>query len=203
MATPTATQPQPQQQPARRQAPPVVRRRTALIVPGMIGPKAHPDALGFRPGEHHVVVNDRQQEATAFTHDGRRVWKVPALARGQNGDGEWRRRASDTPPGLYLTGKVYRDWQENPRPVQSGERLAYGWVSLDLIDLEGQETNNARAGIMVHGGGSALGWPGAWAPLQELLPTLGCVRMHNQDLQQRVLPLLDTGRLFWSVYQEA
>ena len=56
---------------------------------------------------------------------------------------------------------------------------------------------------MAHGGGSALGAAGAWAPYQPLLPTLGCIRMHNHDLQHRVLPLFRSGRVFWSVYQEA
>jgi hypothetical protein len=56
---------------------------------------------------------------------------------------------------------------------------------------------------MIHGGGTACGWPGAWAPLQPLYPTLGCIRMHNRDLRDRVIPLLQAGRIWVSVYQEA
>jgi hypothetical protein len=56
---------------------------------------------------------------------------------------------------------------------------------------------------MIHGGGIACGWPGAWAPLQPLYPTLGCIRMHNRDLRDRVIPLLQAGRIWVSVYQEA
>jgi hypothetical protein len=81
--------------------------------------------------------------------------------------------------------------------------MSFGWVSIDLIELEEQERRYGRAGMMVHGGGSWLGWPGAWAPLQPLGATYGCIRMHNRDLQEQVLPLLKGGRLFWSVYQEA
>jgi hypothetical protein len=56
---------------------------------------------------------------------------------------------------------------------------------------------------MIHGGGKACGWPGAWAPRQPLHATLGCIRMHNQDIRDRVLPLLATGRVWVSVLQEA
>jgi hypothetical protein len=56
---------------------------------------------------------------------------------------------------------------------------------------------------MIHGGGTACGWPGAWAPRQALHPTLGCIRLHNVDLRDRILPLIGMGRIWVSVYQEA
>jgi hypothetical protein len=40
---------------------------------------------------------------------------------------------------------------------------------------------------------SALGWPGAWAPNQKLMPTYGCCRAHNIDLRDKVLPLTKQG----------
>jgi hypothetical protein len=55
---------------------------------------------------------------------------------------------------------------------------------------------------MMHGGGSACGWPGAWAPKQKLFSTHGCVRMYNQDLKDKVLPLTKTGTVYVSVFQE-
>lgn len=174
----------------------------ALAVPGLVGPKAHPLAHGFRAGDTHILVNDREQEATAFSFTGARIWKLPALARGQGSDREWALRHTDTPPGLYLSGAVYRDWESNQRPPRTPTAMSFGWLSVDLIELEEQERRYGRAGMMVHGGGSFLGWPGAWAPLQPLGATYGCVRMHNQHLQQQVLPLFRTGRVFWSVYQE-
>ena len=79
--------------------------------------------------------------------------------------------------------------------------MAYGWVSFDLEELENQEAGYGRAGIMMHGGGSGDGWPGAWAPKQPLLTTYGCVRYHNQDLKDKILPLTKTGKVFVSVYQ--
>ncbi len=55
---------------------------------------------------------------------------------------------------------------------------------------------------MLHGGGSACGWPGAWAPQQPLHPTLGCIRIHNADLRDRVLPLYRQGTVYVGVFQE-
>ena len=81
--------------------------------------------------------------------------------------------------------------------------LAYGWAFYDLIELENQEAGNGRAGIGIHGGASALGWPGAWAPNQALVPTWGCVRCRNSDLIHKILPLYKQGTVFCSVWQES
>ena len=82
----------------------------------------------------------------------------------------------------------------------------FGWYSVDLEGLENQEGPHSkpyRDGIMIHGGGSFLGWPGAWAPLQRLTATLGCIRMHNQHIRELILPLMAKGMVYLSVYQEA
>lgn len=177
--------------------------REPLRIPGLIGPKLHPDRCGFKPGDSHLIVNDEAETVTGWTFHGQHLWTLPALARGQGGDREWNRANTDTPPGLYRSGTIYRDWERDRNPPCSRDALSYGWVSIDLIELEGQEQRVGRAGIMAHGGGSGLGWPRAWAADQPLLPTLGCVRMRNGDLQRLVLPLHDRGAVFWSVYQEA
>jgi len=194
--------------------PGLVRRRAAEVelfcgrpaVPswpaGLIGPKKRPD---LRPGDHHLLADDRLEAMTAWTHDGKKLWTIPCLCRGQGGEAEWNTTGSDTPPGLYLVGKVYRDYEQDPSATFSADRRAYGWYSFDLQGQEGQEgpgSSTGRDGIMIHGGGSACGWPGAWAPLQELHPTLGCIRLHNADLRDRILPLLDLGRIWVSVLQE-
>jgi hypothetical protein len=131
---------------------------------------------------------------------------VAALARGQSTETDWRSRSSDTPPGLYQIGAIYRDYEDDPSTTFSTDRRAYGWFSFDLLGLEGQEgpgSRDGRDGIMLHGGGSACGWPGAWLPLQPLHPTLGCIRMHNRDLRDLVLPLTGLGTVYVSVWQEA
>jgi hypothetical protein len=169
---------------------------------GLIGPKRRPD---LKPGDHHLVVDDKAETVVAFDHKGQRLWGVAALARGQSGETDWRSRGSDTPPGLYKIGTIYRDYEADPSKTFTVARRAYGWYSFDLIGLEGQEgpgSQDGRDGIMLHGGGSACGWPGAWLPLQPLYPTLGCIRMHNRDLRDLLLPLAELGTVYVSVWQE-
>jgi GH24 family phage-related lysozyme (muramidase) len=169
---------------------------------GMVGPSRRPD---LKPGDHHLIADDRAGSLTAYTHNGARLWSIPCLCRGQGGEAEWNTTGSDTPPGLYKVGQVYRDYERDPSETFSADRRAYGWYSFDLIGLEGQEgpgSRNGRDGIMIHGGGSACGWPGAWAPRQALYPTLGCIRLHNQDLRERLLPLVGMGTIWVSVLQE-
>jgi hypothetical protein len=71
-----------------------------------------------------------------------------------------------------------------------------------MVELENQEAKYGRAGIALHGGGSANGWPGAWAPKQPLVSTHGCCRAHNIDLRDKILPLTKQGKVFISVFQE-
>jgi GH24 family phage-related lysozyme (muramidase) len=169
---------------------------------GMVGPQKRPD---LKAGDHHLIADDRAESLTAYTHYGRKLWSVPCLCRGQGAEAEWNTTGSDTPPGLYKVGAVYRDYEKDPTETFSPDRRAYGWYSFDLEGLEGQEgpgSKNGRDGIMIHGGGSGCGWPGAWAPRQALHPTLGCIRCHNQDLRERILPLLALGTIWVSVLQE-
>ena len=178
----------------------------APIVPlpmALIGPKKRPQDFGFKAGDSHLIVNDASERMKAFSFEGKLLWEVDCLARGQGSDFEWKLRNTDTPPGLYKVGTIYRDYEINgDKPRYDRTLMAYGWYSLDLIELENQEAKYGRAGIMIHGGGSGNGWPGAWAPKQSLLPTHGCVRLHNIDLRDKIIPLLKTGAIFVSVYQE-
>lgn len=167
---------------------------------GMVGPKI---AAPVKPGDSYLLVNDRDQDMEAFDHTGAFLWRVPCLARGQGADNVWNKNSSDTPPGLYKLGQLYPDYEQNPNPPQSDTAMSYGWFSFDMVELEQQEVKNGRAGIMLHGGGSGCGWPGAWAPKQPLYPTLGCVRAHNIDLRDKVLPLYKKGTVYVGVFQEA
>jgi len=169
----------------------------------MIGPKKKPQDFGFKANDTHILVNDITEKATAYSFGGTKLWEVNCLARGQGSDTEWRYTNTDTPPGLYKVGQIYNDYAINgANPPYDRTLMAYGWVSFDMIELENQEAKNGRAGIMMHGGGSANRWPSAWAPRQRLYPTLGCVRMYNEDLLDKVLPLEKKGTVFISVYQE-
>jgi hypothetical protein len=169
----------------------------------MIGPKKRPQDFGFKQGDSHLIVNDAVETMKAYAHGGKLLWEIPCLARGQYSDFEWRIRNSDTPPGLYKLGTIYRDYERvGTNPAYHRTLMSYGWYSFYMIELENQEAGNGRAGIMIHGGGSALGWPGAWAPNQALVPTHGCVRCRNVDLRDKILPLTKTGTVFVSVHQE-
>ncbi len=167
----------------------------------MFSPKKKPQDFGFKKGDSHVVVNGKSNTAKAYDFDGKLLWEIPCLPEGQFAN--WRVNQGDTPPGLYKVGTIYNDYAKNPKPAFDRTLMAFGWISFDLVELENQEAGNGRAGIMMHGGGSGNGWPGAWEPKQRLLPTHGCVRFHNQDLRDRILPLTKTGRVFVSVYQES
>lgn len=167
----------------------------------LIGPKKTPHDFGFKSGDSHLIVNDDTETVKAYDSDGKLLWERPCLARGQYSDYEFKLNRSDTPPGLYRIGEIYRDWETGNSYTRT--KMSYGWYSFDMIELERQEAKFGRAGIMLHGGGSACGWPGAWEPYQRLFPTFGCVRMYNQDLKDLVLPLTNKGTVYISVYQEA
>lgn len=175
-----------------------------LIIPGATGPKKTPHNFGFKKGDSHIIVNDITEVAQAFSFEGAKLWSAPALARGQGSDREWRRKNTDTPPGIYSIGQIYKDYERvGGNPAFDRTLMSYGWYSFDLIDLESQESRYGRAGIMIHGGGSACGWPGAWIARQYLFRTNGCIRMHNIDLRDKLLPLTKAGKVFVSVYQES
>ena len=181
-------------------APPV---KPSTSAPKMIGPTKKPQDFGFKPGDHHLIVNDVTETIKAYNHEGKLLWELPALARGQGSDFEYKLTNTDTPPGLYRIGTVYRDYERvGKSPSFDRTLMAYGWYSFDLEELENQERRYGRAGIMIHGGGSACGWPGAWQPIQPLYATHGCVRMHNQHLREKLYPLTVTGKVYVSVYQE-
>jgi hypothetical protein len=176
-----------------------------VTMPALVGPKKTPHDFGFGPKDSHLVVNDQAETLTAYDFKGAKLFTIRCLARGQGKDNEWQSPNTDTPPGLYQVGTVWRDYDRlgDCPAVVPHELLPYGWYTLDLIELETQERRYGRAGIAIHGGGSALGHRGCWQPYQGLLPTHGCVRVHNADVRDKIMPLVDKGKVFVSVYQEA
>jgi hypothetical protein len=164
-------------------------------------PKRNPREFGFKQNDSHVVFNAVTKTGKAYSFDGKLLWEKPALLDGQHAN--WKVYQGDTPPGLYKIGDIYNDYGlYGNSPVYDRTLMAYGWASFDLVDLEGNEDNNGRSGVMIHGGGTGLGFPNFWNPYQKLLPTWGCIRMHNKDLVDHVLPLTKKGVVFCSVYQD-
>jgi hypothetical protein len=162
-----------------------------------------PQDFGFKLHDTHLIVNDVTETAKAYDFNGKLLWEIPALARGQGSDYVFSDNSSDTVPGLYRLGAVYDDYAKHGlNPSFDRTLMAYGWLSFDMVELEGQEAKYGRAGLMIHGGGSLNGWPMAWAPKQRLVPTLGCVRLYNIDLRDKLLQLYKKGTVFVTVYQE-
>lgn len=174
----------------------------------LVGPSKSPHDFNFQRNDSHLIVNDVSETVKAFNYSGKLLWTKPALARGVAGK-DYRNRNADTPPGLYRLGQHYNDYAGVGAVAKwSRTRMAFGWHTFDMITLDLGEDAVGRAGICLHGGGSACGWPGAWAPLQQDLTygglpyTHGCVRMYNKDLHEFVLPLYEQGKVFVSVYQD-
>lgn len=141
----------------------------------------------LKPGDVHVVINDFERmflgEAKCYTAGGALEWIIPAICKGVNGPrfDVW---GGDTPPGLYLAGTLYETKGNEPWNVWS----SYGKWCIDLEEQEGQEATVGRAGICWHGGD-----PDRTPPLQQmqqLTETYGCVRSHNRDLDEIVIPTL-------------
>jgi hypothetical protein len=159
----------------------------------------------------HLVVNalqDYRESAKLFNGDGKLLKKMPCMAMGTNGP-RTDVPSGDTPSGLYHANSI-----ERSRPHESAYDvwLRYGEFFIDLFDDEGQERNAGRAGIGIHGGGSRLGIDPedrgralkdrrlALAPMQQLVPTNGCIRLHNQHLDflvKRFLAAMKAGRKAW------
>lgn len=170
----------------------------------MIGPSKKPQDFGFKIGDSHLIVNDISETMKGYNYTGTLLWEIPCLARGQGSDYEFKLTNTDTPPGLYKIGQIYKDYDKfGSNPHFDRTLMSYGWYSFDLIELERQESRYGRAGIMIHGGGSACGWPGAWNAKQPLYATHGCIRLHNQDLRDKILPLTRSGTVYVSVFQES
>lgn len=160
----------------------------------LIGPKKKPK---IQPGDFHLVVNDFDESVKIFNSKGELEHKLPCLAKGVRGPSTWR-WGGDTPPGLYKLGVHYvsQEWED-----LYAVWYPYGKHCFDMVEQENQENERGRAGICLHGGGSSA--PDPLAPYQELTPTHGCVRMHNKDIEDYIVPLVTKRNTVWvSVYQD-
>lgn len=158
----------------------------------------------IKPGDVHVVISDFEDpekfvgQAKCFDHTGKLMWTIDALCKGATPD--YSIRNGDTPPGLYKIGIVTetQSWENGATWASFGR-----WF-LDLVGLENNEERFGRGGCGVHGGGSAL--PNPLISRQKLIPTHGCVRVHNEDLDKLVVPTVkkvqkDGGIVYVSIHQ--
>ena len=155
------------------------------------------------PHDLHVVVADYETRhvgsAQCFNASGVRLWQIPAIGKGVNGPST-KVRGGDTPPGLYLAGKITESQPGEPRHLWN----QYGRWFIDMIERQEQERSIGRSEIGWHGGGTGL--PDPLAPRQRLIATLGCVRSHNEDMHKVVIPALhrcraEGGQMWITVHQ--
>ena len=131
----------------------------------MVGPTKRPQDFGFKKGDSHLIVNDIVETMKAFSFEGKLLWEVPCLARGQYADNEWKIQRSDCPPGVYVIGTIYRDYEKaGNNPPYDRTLMSYGWYSFDMVELENQEVAMAGPelcfmGDLVHWAGLARGLP--------------------------------------------
>lgn len=90
---------------------------------------------------------------------------------------------------VYVADLIPRDISE--LAIRNKAQWVNGNVSIGGIELPiGGLTRHVRGGVMLHSGGSNLGEPACFEPMQPLLRTFGCTRLHNQD-QTMLMDLLE------------
>lgn len=164
----------------------------------------------IKSGDLHLVVDatkDFKEIGKLFNSNGTLLKRFPCMCIGNTKD--HRQVNGDTPPGLYRVNEVIRS---QPNEDALDVWMPFGEWFIDLFDIDGQERNHGRAGIAIHGGGSKLGIQAsdrerplkerskALAPFQPIVPTHGCIRVHNQDLEflaKKALVARKNGNSFW------
>lgn len=138
--------------------------------------------LDLKPNDIHMVVSHAWRSLKCFKGDGTLLFTTDALTAGVNGD--YHLPGGDTPFGTYrFTGEIVKTTSKDP----ASEWASYGPCFLGLHDVDGQERLLGRAGIGMHGGRQ-----GAHAPdpthKRQLYPTMGCIRVYDDILMDRILP---------------
>jgi len=144
----------------------------------------------IKPGDYHLICNDWEKryesEMKCYKADGSLLWTIPCLAKGLIAD--YSQKRGDTPPGLYVLSRLIVTQPDEPKQVWN----AYGKFFWDMSPGSGAEEKYGRSGCGIHGGGTLAPMP--LAPYQELKATHGCIRLHNADLEKRILPIWEETR---------
>jgi hypothetical protein len=159
-----------------------------------------PQDFGFKDGDHHLVIDSPMEIAKIFNFKGDEVQEFRCLPFKQGA--VWEHRDDDIAPGLY---ELSLEWNghdylgDDPEPNDYG--LSRGWFEFKMTRLKKDDDINLAKTYSLCGGGSQNGWPDAWLPRQVLYSSKDCVRMHNVDLRDSILPAVRKGRVFASIYQ--
>lgn len=116
--------------------------------------------------DRHLVFNAMQHNLKCYRRDGTMEWQIEARGDGVAGDSSHTN--GNTPPGLYLAGRVEATFD-----------VAYGPYRIQLLPVD-LDKGAKRHDIYIHGGGSIL--PHPLAPQQGWAKTKGCIRVQNHQL---------------------
>ena len=117
--------------------------------------------------DRHLVFNASQHNLKCYRRDGTLEWHMEAHGEGTGGDSSLPN--GNTPPGLYLVGRIEQ--------TAGDDRYGPYAIKLDPVELD---KGGTRDGIYIHGGGSGLKKP--LAPRQGWRNTHGCIRVQNDQL---------------------
>lgn len=136
---------------------------------------------GSSAGDGSAVVSLLDGRGNLIASYGASVPQPGALARGVKGPSR-NIKSGDTPFGVYRFTMTAGGTTSNRLGTGYGTGKVYvddrrGRMYGDVVDAR-------RSLIRLHGGGSRL--PAPYAPDQRLLPTLGCVRMKNRDVNDLI-----------------
>lgn len=163
----------------------LLRRRRAE---GALWRKGMQTMLELNDGDIHMTISHAAKKAQVWRKGDPApgpLFEIDALTSGVGGGPD--ARGGDTPPGDYLARGVIPTTSADSQATWD----AYGAFFVELSDMEGQESSRGRAGIGMHGGGTALGPVGSQAPRQAYLcETEGCIRLFNIDLAEKIVPLV-------------
>lgn len=127
-------------------------------------------------GDFHAVFDPNTHEYKIFDSEHTLVYgPVETHGEGVNGPG-YKVTGGDTVPGNYVYGQVVWTLPSD----STANWYAYGKVYIYINDPNGNEAAYGRAGIGHHCGGTAS--PNPLADNQGFYPTLGCLRMLNEDM---------------------
>ena len=140
--------------------------------------------LNLQPHDVHMIVSHTWRSMKVYTGDGRQILATDALTSGTGGD--FTQVGGDTPLGTYrFTGEIIQTTIEDSFATWA----SYGPWFLGLFDVDGQERIIGRSGIGMHGGRQ-----GKYAPdsrnTHHLYPTHGCIRVYDEILDEKIVPLL-------------
>jgi RHS repeat-associated protein len=122
-------------------------------------------------------VNSRSSQTFIVDKNGTVRGSYFTLSRGSSHDRT--KTGADTPFGKYkVTGT--EGGKEN-----SKLGVAYGTGKVRLEGIEGEIADTGRTDIRIHGGGTKLG-EHAYDANQGLVPTAGCVRAENADVNEMI-----------------